>query len=131
MKNIFKVIRLAKPYHKYIYLISFLIIVTTILELVSPYLLKLIVDQIESQITTGGGDLERLYILIFLMFATSIVSTGLESVNMRLGDYTTARVGRFLTEKFYRKIFTLPQRYFDTQISGKIINQLNRGIIAL
>lgn len=131
MNNILKIIKIARPYHKYVYIISAIIVLTTVLELVTPYILKLIVDQIEMQITTGDGSLERLYLLIGIMLATSIVAVLLESLNMRIGDYTTARVGRFLTEKFYRKIFTLPQHYFDTQISGKIVNQLNRGILAL
>lgn len=131
MQNIWKVIKLARPYHKYIYLISGFIVVMTGLELVSPYFMKLIVDQIELQITTKTGDIERLYVLIALLFGSSILAVLLESVNQRIGDYTTARIGRFLTEHFYQKIFTLPQQYFDSQISGKIINQLNRGIIAL
>ena len=32
---------------------------------------------------------------------------------------------------YYRKIFTLPQVYFDSEISGKIVNQLNRGITSI
>ncbi len=131
MQNIIKVIRLAKSYHRYIYLISGIIVVMTALELVSPYFMKLIVDQIELQITSGTGDIQRLYLLIALLFGSSILAVLLESVNQRIGDFTTARIGKFLTEHFYNKIFTLPQHYFDSQISGKIINQLNRGIIAL
>src|SRR5581483_7556852 len=30
--------------------------------------------------------------------------------------------------RFYHKVLTLPQSYFDSELSGKIINQLNRGI---
>ncbi len=131
MNNIFKIIKIARPYHKYIYVISGIIVITTALELLSPYILKLIIDQIEMQLNTGDGSIERLYLLIGVMFVTSVFAVLLEAVNQRIGDYTAARVGRFLTEKFYRKIFTLPQHYFDTQISGKIVNQLNRGILAL
>lgn len=131
MKNIFKVLKLSKPYHKLLILVAGLIVAMTFLSLVSPFVIKLIVDQIESQIKTGNGDLNKLYWLIGILFVTNLLSIVLESINNRLGDYTTGRIGRFLTEKFYRKIFTLPQRYFDTQISGKIVNQLNRGILAL
>ena len=131
MQNIYKVIKLAKPYHKLIYAITFLIVVMTALELVSPYILKLIVDQIETQIKTGNGDLQRLYVLIAVMFGSSVLALLLEAVNQRIGDYTSARMGRYLTEVFYKKIFTLPQKYFDTQISGKIINLLSRGIVSL
>jgi len=131
MNNIFKIVKIAKPFHKYIYVITAIIIFTTTLSLISPYILKLIVDQIQEQLNSQDGSLQRLYILIAIMLGTSIVSTLFEAVNQRIGDYTAARVGRYLTEKFYQKIFTLPQHYFDTQISGKIVNQLNRGILAL
>lgn len=131
MKNILKVIRLAQPYHKYFYLIAFVILFSTSLSLISPYIVKLIVDQIELQITEGTGDINRLYLLIGFLFLSSVLSIILDALNQRLGDFTRARVGRFLTEHFYRKIFTLPQGYFDSQISGKIVNQLNRGIISL
>ena len=52
----------------------------------------------------------------------------MSSLNQRLGDHIASRLGRYLTEIYYRKIFTLPQVYFDSEISGKIVNQLNRGI---
>lgn len=131
MKNIFKVIRLAKPYHKLIYLLGVLIIITTSLELLTPYIIKLIVDQIELQVTKDAGDISRLYLLIAVLFGSSVLSIMFQALTSRLGDYTKARTGKFLMETFYRKIFTLPQEYFDSQISGKIVNQLNRGILAL
>ena len=53
------------------------------------------------------------------------------TVNQRLGDHIASRLGRYLTEVYYRKIFTLPQQYFDSEISGKMVNQLNRGIISI
>lgn len=101
------------------------------LELISPYILKLIVDQIQNEITSGTGELDRLYVLVAVMFGSSVIAVGLEGINQRIGDYTTARMGKFLTEKFYQKIFTLPQKYFDSQVSGKIINLLGRGILSL
>lgn len=131
MNNIFKIIKIAKPYHKYVYIISLIIVVTTALELVSPYILKLIVDQIETQITSGNGSLNKLYLFMGAVLASSTLAVLFEALNQRIGDYTAARVGKFLTEKFYRKIFTLPQNYFDSRMSGLIVNQLNRGILAL
>jgi ATP-binding cassette subfamily B protein len=36
-----------------------------------------------------------------------------------------------LLDLFYRKVLTLPQTYFDNETSGKIANQLNRGIMSI
>ena len=73
MKNIVKIIQLAKPFHKYLYVISGLIFTLTILELVSPYIIKLIVDQIELQVKTGQGNINDVYIYIFLLFVFSFL----------------------------------------------------------
>lgn len=131
MKNIVELLRIAKPFHKYIYLLSVLIIVTTGLSLTAPYITKLIIDQIELQINQDLGSLNRLYTLVGVLFLVSILTVILEELSQRLSDFTKARLGRYLVEIFYKKVFTLPQAYFDTQISGKIVNQLNRGISSL
>jgi ATP-binding cassette subfamily B protein len=131
MNNIFKVIKFAKPYWFSLFLISVVIVLTTLLDLFSPYILKLIIDQIELGVINGGVSMNTLYWLIGAMLFVNVFAAILEALNQRLGDFTTARIGRYLIEKFYRKIFTLPQHYFDTNLSGKIINQLNRGILSL
>lgn len=46
----------------------------------------------------------------------------------RIGDHFAGRLKKFLTEKYYDKVLSLPQSYFDSEISGKILNQLYRGI---
>ena len=62
------------------------------------------------------------------LLIANLLSSILSSLSMRFGDYINSRLRRYLTEEFYQKVFTLSQRYFDSEISGKILNQLNRGI---
>jgi ATP-binding cassette subfamily B protein len=128
MKNIFRIISISKPLHPLIGLISFLIIVYSILGLVSPIFSKLIVDEIVKNIQHKNPNINYLALLIFFAFAASIISIILSSISDRLGDYLAGRLRQFLTEKFYYKVLGLPQSYFDTAISGKLVNQLNRGI---
>lgn len=128
MKNIIRIISISKPLHPLIGLISFLIIVYSILGLVSPIFSKLIVDEIVKNIQHKNPNINYLAELIFFAFAASIISIILSSISDRLGDYLAGRLRKFLTEKFYYKVLGLPQSYFDTAISGKLVNQLNRGI---
>ncbi|KKS78197.1 MAG: ABC superfamily ATP binding cassette transporter [Candidatus Woesebacteria bacterium GW2011_GWB1_43_14] len=93
--------------------------------------LKFVVDELSNQITDGSGDFGRLVSLFALILAINIVGIILTSINQRLGDHISSRLGRYLTEIYYRKIFSLPQTYFDSELSGKIVNQLNRGIISI
>ena len=128
MKNILKIITISKPLHKILLIVSVLILSAAILELIVPLISKFIVDEIVLQIKSKKGDFSRLEILIALAFASNFLSLILTIISDRLGDYLAGRLRAFLTEKFYDKVLTLPQSYFDSEISGKIINQLNRGI---
>lgn len=131
MNNIFKIIKLSKPQHKWILLACVLITVQSILQQATPLALKFVVDELSLQISTGNGDYDRLILLFAFILAINLGGVILSSLGQRLGDYIASRLGRNLTEIFYRKIFTLPQKYFDSEVSGKIGNQLNRGIISI
>lgn len=128
MKNILRIIKISKPLHPLIGLISFLIIIYSVLGLVSPILSKLIVDEIVKNIQNKNSSLNYLALLIFLSFLASLISIILNSISDRFGDYLAGRLRKFLTEKFYYKILGLPQSFFDSSVSGKTVNQLNRGI---
>lgn len=128
MKNIAKIISLSRPLFKKTLLLSLLVLVMSILEQIQPFFVKFIVDNIQQQIISGAGNLRLVSLLMLGILVVNLVSSLLSAVSMRFGDYINSRLRRFLTEKFYSKVFTLPQKYFDSEISGKILNQLNRGI---
>lgn len=131
MSNIFKIIRISRPLHRVLTALSVLIVLSAAVQQATPIMLKFIVDEIELQLRTETGNLQNLYLLISLTFAISLFSIILDSVNERIGDYIGGRLGKYLTEKFYKKILTLPQQYFDSEVSGKIVNQLTRGILSI
>jgi ATP-binding cassette, subfamily B, bacterial len=128
MKNIVRIIKLARPLYRILSILAFLIVVGAILELVAPVMSKLVVDEIVQRVQHGAGDLGNLYWLIGLTFALGVFGTIITAVSERIGDHFAGRLRKFLTETFYYKVLTLPQSYFDSEISGKIVNQLNRGI---
>ena len=131
MGNIFKIIKLSKSQHKWIVVASILIVIQAVLQQATPITLKFVVDELSKQISSGTGNFETLSYLFAIILAINIALVVINSVSQRLGDYIASRLGRYLTEFYYRKIFTLPQEYFDSEISGKIVNQLNRGILSI
>lgn len=131
MKNIFKIIKISKPLHYLVGILAILILASSLLSLIAPILSKFIVDEIVGRIQGGKGSMERLIILIIVAFASSLVSLVITTVSERLGDHFAGRLRKFLTEKFYDKVLRLPQSYFDSKISGKIVNQLSRGIYSI
>jgi len=128
MKNIWKIIQISKPLHKIAIIIGALILISSSLELAPPILSKFIVDEIINQIQHNGGSLDRLIFLLIATFLLSLLGVILTTASDRLGDHFAGKLRKFLTEKFYDKVLTLPQSYFDGEVSGKIVNQLNRAI---
>ncbi|MCX6816847.1 MAG: ABC transporter ATP-binding protein [Candidatus Beckwithbacteria bacterium] len=128
MKNIRKIIALSKPLYRLTLLLSLLVLVMSVLQQVQPFFIKFIVDNIQKEITTHNGNLQTVSLLMLGLLVVNLLSSLLDSLSMRFGDYINSRLRRFLTEKFYSHVFTLPQKYFDSEISGKILNQLIRGI---
>ena len=128
MKNIFKIIQISKPLHYLVSWLALLIVITSLLTLATPLLSKFIVDEIMASVSGTGGELSRLTVLIVVSLIVSLIGLIGQVVTERLGDHFQGKLRQFLTEKFYDKVLTLPQSYFDSEVSGKIMNQLNRGI---
>jgi ATP-binding cassette subfamily B protein len=131
MQNIGKIIRIAKPLYGIVVLLSVLILTSSALQLVAPILSKFIVDEITAKLAGKSASVGHLIFLIVIAFLANLAGVALNSLSDRLGDHFAGKLRQFLTEKFYDKVLTLPQSYFDGQISGKIMNQLNRGIFTI
>lgn len=131
MENIIKVIKISKPLHSLVVLLSFLIITGSVIQLIAPVLSKFIVDDIVARVQQKGGSQERLILLIIISFVMNFLGVTLTSITNRIGDHFAGKLRKFLTEEFYNKVLTLPQSYFDSQLSGKIVNQLSRGIFTI
>jgi len=131
MKNIAKIIQISKPLHRLVATLGVLIIISSLLTLSAPLLSKFIIDEIVAKISGSGGNLERLYLLIGISLLMNFLGLVTTVVTERMGDHFQGKIRKFLTEKFYDKALTLPQSYFDSEVSGKIVNQLNRGIMSI
>jgi len=128
MKNVLKLLELAKPLRGWMWGIALLIVLTALLELVAPILSKSIVDEIVAKLAGKTSSVNYLILLIIIAFAASLLGNILSVITNRMGDHLAGKLRKFLTDMFYQKVLTLPQSYFDTEISGKIVNQLARGI---
>jgi len=125
VKNILKIVKVSRPLYKILAIITLLIVASALLELTTPVVSKSIVDEIVAQ---ESGSQQTLTFLIALMFALNFIGIVVSGISDRLGDHFAGLQRKLLTEKFYNKVLFLPQTYFDSEMSGKIVNQLSRGI---
>jgi ATP-binding cassette subfamily B protein len=93
-----------------------------------PLFTKGAIDQITK--LSGGGHVNVKLVALFavLIFVTDVLTTVMSNVGGYLGDIMAAKLQQNLSQRYYEHLVSLPQRYFDTELSGKIINRMNRGI---
>ncbi len=62
------------------------------------------------------------------IFVLDLSANLLNNVIGYLGDLLSTKLSKTLSSRYYQHLMTLPQQYFDTELSGKIINRLSRSI---
>lgn len=125
MKHIWRIIRTTRELWKYYAIVSLFTVGLSLLTLSQPLLSGWVVDELRKGTDTRVGYVVILAILVFVM---DVAYTIFSNVSGYYGDQIAVRLQKILSERYYKHLLTLPQRYFDTELSGKIINRLNRSI---
>ena len=123
MQPITRVLRSAnqlRPYYIAVVAVSSLV---AALGLVSPFLLREATDTI-----VEGGEARTVIWLAIGLFAAEATASVLRNVSGYLGDVMVARIRQILSTRYFEKLLSLPQRYFDNQVTGTIIARLDRSI---
>lgn len=128
MKEIWRIIRFTKNLRKYYAIISVSTILLAIMSQLQPIFTKVAIDQMTKVITGGHPDIAVVAWMATAIFLTDIGQTLLSNYSGYWGDVMSARLQKHLSERYYEHLLSLPQRYFDQELSGKIINRMNRGI---
>ncbi|WKK61958.1 ABC transporter ATP-binding protein [Corynebacterium sp. P3-F1] len=124
MQPLFRVMGSASalwPYYVGIVLIS---TVTVALNLVSPFIIREATNTI-----VDGGELTTVAWLAVALFAAYSANTLMQNIGGYLGDVVSARIRQVLSTRYFAKLLSLPQRYFDGQVTGTIIARLDRSIM--
>ncbi|MEO5627787.1 MAG: ABC transporter ATP-binding protein [Candidatus Saccharimonadales bacterium] len=125
MKSIWRIITYTKKLWPYYAAVSAISILVALVGLMVPLLSGRAIDTIQKG---NQADLSTLVWLAIGIFVLDIASTFLSNIGGYLGDQMSVRLQRTLSHRYYEHLMELPQRYFDTELSGKIINRLNRSI---
>ncbi|MEO8863302.1 MAG: ABC transporter ATP-binding protein [Candidatus Saccharimonadales bacterium] len=128
MKHIFKILRSTKSLWRYYAAISVLTILLSLMNLLQPLLSGWAIDEIRK-----GHDARMTYIaiLVSIILLTDVLANIFSNVGGYLGDQMSIKLNKILSKRYYEHLLSLPQRYFDTELSGKIINRLNRSIVQI
>lgn len=125
MKYVLKILTSTRELWKYYLVIGVFTVGLSLLTLSQPILSGWVVDELAKGTGARLGYVVKLAVLIFAM---DLAYTVFSNVSGYYGDQISARLYKLLGERYYTHLLSLPQRYFDTELSGKIINRLNRSI---
>jgi ATP-binding cassette subfamily B protein len=124
MKPLIRIFTYASSLWRYYVLISVLTIVLSVAQLLQPVLTGQMIDVLAGD---GESEIRTVVTLVLLLFAMDAGSGILNNINGYLGDRMSAMLHKILSERYFAHLVTLPQTYYDRELSGKIIGRLNRG----
>jgi ATP-binding cassette subfamily B protein len=128
MKSLWRIVRFTRelwPYYTGVALFSVLVAATT---QVQPLLTKTIVDEITKLVGEQHAQTTVIILAVLGIFLADLGQNLFSNIGGVIGDQLQARLRKTLSERYFAHLLKLPQRYFDTELSGKVLNQLNRSI---
>lgn len=128
MKQIWRIIRFTSSLKRYYVGISIMTILLAIMSQLVPLLTKAAIDEITKATSGGHANVWLVAFFAFLIFLTDLGQTYLGNIGGYWGDMLAIKLRKHLSTRYYEHLLSLPQRYFDTELTGTIINRMHRGI---
>jgi ATP-binding cassette subfamily B protein len=104
-------------------------IIGALLSFATPFVMKLATDW-TMQVVSGAVPFSATPLLMLggVLLAATLLMTAASDINGYFGDMLAVRSRQQLSRIYYQHLLTLPQRYYDTASTGKVINRLSRAI---
>lgn len=125
MGNIWRIVRFTKELWPLYASISFFTVLLALMGVLQPLFTGWAIDELRKGTDSNLNYLVYIAIGIFLLdFFSNIFS----NISGYIGDQLNAKLSYLLSHRYYQHLLSMPQQYYDTELSGKIINRLNRSI---
>ena len=118
LKQFAKLMQYVKPYNKSFYLVLFFAIVLSVITTVTPYLLKIIVDDY-----IIPKDYSGMTFIIFLMAVTLVVEVVLMFSFTYYSNWLGQKVIKDIRVKIFDKIINLKMSFFDKNSVGRLVTR--------
>ncbi|MEK7602851.1 MAG: ABC transporter ATP-binding protein [Patescibacteria group bacterium] len=128
MKQIIKILSTAKHLWRYYLAIGVFTVFLSILTLSQPMFSGWAIDEMRKG---TSARVDYVVMLAIAIFVIDLMHNLFSNISGYLGDQMAVKLNRSLSLSYYKHILSLPQGYFDTELSGKIINRLNRSILQI
>lgn len=128
MKYIWRILRFTGSLKRYYVAIGLMTILLATMSQLVPLLTKAAIDQISAGLTSGHTNVKLVALFAFLIFLTDLGQTFFGNISGYWGDMLSIKLKQYMSNRYYEHLLSLPQRYYDTELTGTIINRMSRGI---
>jgi ATP-binding cassette subfamily B protein len=123
--KIFSYVKQLWPYYVAIIVMGILI---SALNLAVPFIMKAVTDLVVGNLAKHSVDMAPVLWLAVGLFVVDVAATLIQNWTGYLGDVMSARLRQTLSNRYFDHLLSLPQGYYDNELTGTIINRLNRTI---
>lgn len=134
MTSLLRILRFAPQLNPLYLGIALSSVLAAVLSLATPFLIGAATDRIVDAVagrTSVEETVAAVTWLALVFLAVEVATTAVVSVGGYWGDVMSARMRTVLSTRYFEHLLHLPQRYFDTALTGRITNRLNRSITEL
>ena len=125
MKNIWRIVRFTSQLWPFYAAISLFTVLLALMGVLLPLLTGLAIDQLQHG---KHADLHYLILIASGIFLLDFFSNIFANISGYIGDQLNVRLSYYLSHRYYEHLLSLQQQFYDTELTGKIINRLNRSI---
>ena len=109
-----------KPHHKPIFQLVIGLLAGSLLQLIFPFLTQSIID-----IGVQNRDMRFIYLILFAQLMVFFGRTTIEIIRNYILMHISSRINISLVSDFFVKLMKLPISYFDTKMTGDIMQRIN------
>ncbi|HSX46681.1 MAG TPA: ABC transporter ATP-binding protein [Patescibacteria group bacterium] len=128
MKYIWRILKFTKELKGYYVAIGLMTILLASMSQLVPLLTKAAIDQITQGLKGGHTSVGLVAFYAFLIFLTDLGQTFFANIGGYWGDMVSIKLKQLMSNRYYEHLLSLPQHYYDTELTGTIINRMSRGI---
>ncbi|MDY3126587.1 MAG: ABC transporter ATP-binding protein [Corynebacterium sp.] len=132
MKSLGRILRTGKALWPFYVGVIITSAVSAVLALVVPFIVREATDTIVvaingDQATTAA--LRTVLLLAIVLLLADATGTIVSNIGGYIGDVMVSRLRQILSTRYFAKLLSLPQGFYDSQVSGTIIARLDRSIM--
>ena len=124
-----RVLRYAKPYQSRIIAMFLMILVTTGLGLINPYIFGLIIDSVLNENSVFYGDVARLNLLALALVLIPIVSGAIRVVQRHYNAAVGEGVIYDLRVSLYEHLQRMSMRFYTHTKTGELMSRMNNDVV--